>query len=112
MGVFRVGSLALLQFLHLLLIIQYRCLCASAKNDSYAPVRVGVILDLATEAGKRSQTSISLAIEDFYKIHPNFLTRVILSFRYSTQDVLEATSAGTLFLFFNILDEWIKYVAR
>ncbi|KAJ3695950.1 hypothetical protein LUZ60_001327 [Juncus effusus] len=65
-----------------------------AKADSYEPVRIGVILDLQTMAGKRSQTTISMSIEDFYAAHSNFTPRVSLTFRDSKQDALGAASAG------------------
>ncbi|TVU12253.1 hypothetical protein EJB05_45888, partial [Eragrostis curvula] len=40
------------------------------------PVTVGVILDLATELGKRSLLSVEMALKDFYAAHPDFATRV------------------------------------
>ena len=58
------------------------------------PVRVGVILDLATALGKKSLLSLEMALEDFYAAHPNFTTRVEFHVRDSDRDVVTAASAG------------------
>jgi ionotropic glutamate receptor len=34
------------------------------------PIRVGVILDLATALGKKSLLSLEMTLEDFYAAHP------------------------------------------
>ncbi|XP_038976101.1 glutamate receptor 2.9-like [Phoenix dactylifera] len=57
-------------------------------------VDVGVILDLGSIEGKRSRTSISMAIDDFYAAHRNYRTRIILHTRDSNQDDVGAASAA------------------
>ncbi|KAG8056829.1 hypothetical protein GUJ93_ZPchr0002g23150 [Zizania palustris] len=55
--------------------------------------QVGVVLDLGTLVGKVASTSISLALEDFYAVHPNYTTRLVLHFRDSMGDDVQAASA-------------------
>ncbi|KAG6501051.1 glutamate receptor 2.7-like isoform X1 [Zingiber officinale] len=57
-------------------------------------VDVGVILNAGTMAGKRSQTSISMAVDDFYAGHSNYTTRVALHVRDSGGGVVAAASAA------------------
>ncbi|CAN6201597.1 unnamed protein product [Urochloa humidicola] len=57
-------------------------------------VRVGVIVNLASPTGKRLQTSIRMAVEDYYSTHPNSSTRVELHFRHSAGDAVAAISAA------------------
>lgn len=59
-------------------------------------VNVGVILDLASDPGRRWRTSISMAVEDYYATHTNSTTRVDLHFRDSSGDAVAAASAGEL----------------
>ncbi|RCV11756.1 hypothetical protein SETIT_2G211900v2 [Setaria italica] len=54
---------------------------------------IGVVLDLGTMVGKVSRTSISIAVEDFYAVHPNYTTRLILHIRDSMNDDVQAASA-------------------
>ncbi|TVU11263.1 hypothetical protein EJB05_44837, partial [Eragrostis curvula] len=81
------GSSSALFFLFLLLL--------SAAAD-YAParVRVGVILDIASVTGMRLQTSILMAVDDYYSAHPNSSTRIELHFRDSPGDAAGAVSAA------------------
>lgn len=58
------------------------------------PVKVGVILDLATGLGKKSLLSLEMALEDLYAAHPGYTTRVELHVRDSDRDVVTAASAG------------------
>ena len=58
------------------------------------PVRVGVILDLASAVSLRRRTGIRMAVEDYYAAHPGSATRVELHFRDSAGDVVGAASAG------------------
>jgi hypothetical protein len=58
------------------------------------PVRVGVILDWASEVSLRRRTGIEMAVEDYYAKHPGSATRVELHFRDSAGDVVGAASAG------------------
>lgn len=65
----------------------------SAQNST-VPVDVGVILHLRSLPGKRSRTSISMAIEDFYAVHSNYTTRVILHVKDSENEAIGAAAAG------------------
>ncbi|TVU12247.1 hypothetical protein EJB05_45882, partial [Eragrostis curvula] len=65
-----------------------------ATAAATVPVHVGVILDLATELGKKSLLSLEMALEDFYAAHPNFTTRLSLRVRDSERDVVTAASAA------------------
>ncbi|KAJ3695387.1 hypothetical protein LUZ60_000764 [Juncus effusus] len=78
----------------LLLLNFHQNLVVGAQNATPALVRVGVVLDLDSMAGRRSNTSISMAIEDFYAINTNFNTRVVLEYRDSMSNVVSAASAA------------------
>jgi ionotropic glutamate receptor len=70
---------------------------AVAQNVTESKVEefhVGVVLDLGTTVGKVAHTSISIAVEDFYAIHPNHTTRLVLHVRDSKSDDVQAASAG------------------
>ncbi|KAJ1278896.1 hypothetical protein BS78_04G114000 [Paspalum vaginatum] len=54
---------------------------------------VGVVLDLGAMVGKVANTSISIAVEDFYAAHPNYTTRLVLHIRDSMSDDVQAASA-------------------
>ncbi|CAD6219170.1 unnamed protein product [Miscanthus lutarioriparius] len=54
---------------------------------------VGVVLDLGTPVGKVARTSISIAVEDFYAVHPNYTTRLVLHVRDSMSDDVQAAAA-------------------
>jgi glutamate receptor, ionotropic, plant len=81
-------------FLLFVLLISHQFSFSSAQNATRSSVRVGVVLDLGSMAGKRSKTSISMALEDIYAISGNFSTRIELEFRDSMSDVISASSAG------------------
>ncbi|KAK1316440.1 Glutamate receptor 1.2 [Acorus calamus] len=49
---------------------------------------VGLILDSGSLVGKMSNTSISMAIEDFYESHPDYTTRVVLTAETPTWTLL------------------------
>ncbi|KAJ4816509.1 glutamate receptor 2.2 [Rhynchospora pubera] len=90
-------SSSLLSYFFLLLfalLISHHFSIASAQNATPSTVRVGVLLDLGTSSGKRSKTSISMALEDFYAINGNFSTRIELEFRDSMNEVVSAASAA------------------
>ncbi|CAL5058981.1 unnamed protein product [Urochloa decumbens] len=69
---------------------------AVAQNITESRVKefhVGVVLDLGTTVGKVAHTSISIAVEDFYAVHPNYTTRLVLHVRDSMTDDVQAASA-------------------
>ncbi|XP_078157752.1 glutamate receptor 2.8-like [Carex rostrata] len=76
------------------LLISRQFSVANAQNATQRTVRVGVVLDLGSMAGKRSKTSISMALEDFYTINGNFSTKIEFEFRDSMNDVVSAASAA------------------
>lgn len=67
----------------------------NGSNIMENPFHVGVILDLTTLVGKMGQTSISMAIDDFYSINSNYTTRLVLHTKDSGNDVVQAASAGS-----------------
>ncbi|XP_026390852.1 glutamate receptor 2.7-like isoform X1 [Papaver somniferum] len=62
-------------------------------NDK-AILHVGVILDLTSTVGNVTRACISIAYSNFYKIHPNQNTRVVIHMRDSKGDPVTATSAA------------------
>ncbi|PUZ74981.1 hypothetical protein GQ55_1G110300 [Panicum hallii var. hallii] len=68
---------------------------AVAQNVTESKVEefhVGVVLDLGTIVGKVAHTNISIAVEDFYAVHPNYTTRIVLHVRDSLSDDVQAAS--------------------
>ncbi|XP_047046501.1 glutamate receptor 2.8-like [Lolium rigidum] len=68
---------------------------AISQNDPTEEVQefhVGVILDLGSMVGKIARTSISLAMEDFYAVHQNYSTKIVLHIRDSMSDDVQAAS--------------------
>ncbi|KAF8746404.1 hypothetical protein HU200_013347 [Digitaria exilis] len=43
----------------------------NVRESKVEEFHVGVVLDLGTTVGKVANTSISIAVEDFYAVHPN-----------------------------------------
>ena len=85
------SSLAVFLFTLLLVAVLLGPHVATAKG---VPVRVGVILDLASAVSLRRRTGIRMTVEDYYAAHPGSATRVELHFSYSAGDVVGAASAG------------------
>ncbi|RRT60086.1 hypothetical protein B296_00042668, partial [Ensete ventricosum] len=50
--------------------------------------------DKNTLPGKRSRTSIFMAVEDFYAVHSNYTTRVVLHVKDSEKEAIGAAAAG------------------
>ncbi|CAD6337389.1 unnamed protein product [Miscanthus lutarioriparius] len=94
------GGLALL---HLLLVLLSASASASELPPAAAAVRVGVVLDLTSEAGRKSLTCISMALDNFYSAHANSSRRVHLLVGDTRGDVAAAHAgkAGFIFFFFN-----------
>ncbi|WOL15154.1 glutamate receptor 2.1-like [Canna indica] len=68
------------------------------SSSSFATVQVGVILDMDTWIGTLGWSCISMAVDDFYAMHPNSSTRLKLHLKSSQGDVVSAASAAlTLF---------------
>ncbi|RWW24734.1 hypothetical protein BHE74_00024302 [Ensete ventricosum] len=44
--------------------------------------------------GRWSRTSISMAVEDFYAVHSNYTTRVVLHVKDSEKEAIGAAAAG------------------
>ncbi|XP_026383658.1 glutamate receptor 2.7-like isoform X1 [Papaver somniferum] len=63
-------------------------------RDGKAIFHVGVILDLTSTIGNVTDACISIAISNFYKIHPNQNTMVVTHIRDSKGDPITATTAA------------------
>lgn len=72
--------------------------CGNESNETTIKtkslVHVGVVLDLNTQVGAMADVSMSVALDDFYAIHPNYTTRLVLHTRDSEEDDLGAAAAG------------------
>ncbi|KAL5206282.1 hypothetical protein ABZP36_034491 [Zizania latifolia] len=55
-------------------------------------LNVGVILHLQSLVGKMARTSILMAVEDFYAVHTNYKTKLVLHIRDSHGDDIQAAS--------------------
>ncbi|CAK9329799.1 unnamed protein product [Citrullus colocynthis] len=65
--------------------------CVSAGGEV---VKVGVVLDLNTTVGILSNTSIQMALSDFYTVNPQYKTRLSLLFK-DAGDIVGVASAAT-----------------
>lgn len=94
-------------------------LCAATEDMHYdsqptivEEVHVGVILHMESREGKIIHSCITTALSDFYQMHNNYTTRVILHTRDSKAKPLYALSAGepfhTLLVFFTIFSSIIS----
>ncbi|KXG19505.1 glutamate receptor 2.9-like isoform X3 [Sorghum bicolor] len=88
------GGLALLHLLLGVLPSASASASASELPPAAAAVRVGVVLDLTSEVGRKSLTCISMALDDFYSAHANSRRRVDLLVRDSRGDVVAAARAA------------------
>ncbi|KAJ4958247.1 hypothetical protein NE237_025358 [Protea cynaroides] len=55
---------------------------------------VGVVLDLDSVVGKVAQRCISMALSDYYAVHPNYNSKIVLHVRDSRGDAINAASAA------------------
>lgn len=58
-------------------------------------LNVGAILDLQSLVGKIARTSILMAMEDFYAVHRNYTTKLVLHIRDSNGDNIRASKRST-----------------
>uniref|UniRef100_A0A453KVX4 Uncharacterized protein n=2 Tax=Aegilops tauschii subsp. strangulata TaxID=200361 RepID=A0A453KVX4_AEGTS len=56
---------------------------------------VGVILHLKSLVGKMARTSILMAMEDFYAVHRNYTTKLVLHIRDSNGDNMREVGRWT-----------------
>ncbi|RWR75361.1 glutamate receptor 2.7-like protein [Cinnamomum micranthum f. kanehirae] len=71
-----------------------RCSTAAQNKSLNARISfdVGIVLDLESTLGKMSKVCISIALDDFYTTHNNYNTKLILHWRDSNEDDMEAAS--------------------
>uniref|UniRef100_A0A0E0HQ28 Receptor ligand binding region domain-containing protein n=1 Tax=Oryza nivara TaxID=4536 RepID=A0A0E0HQ28_ORYNI len=88
----------------LLLVLAGVAAAAVAGAKSAAAVRVGVVMDLTSDAGRKSAACVSMALDDYYyaaQAHDAdaaaAAARVELFVRDSRGDVVTAADAGTVF---------------
>ncbi|KAJ6373287.1 hypothetical protein OIU76_027594 [Salix suchowensis] len=67
-----------------------------AQNTATIPVNVGVVLDLEFLDANIGLTCINMALSDFYATHGDYKTRLVLTTRNSSNDVVGAAAAGFL----------------
>ncbi|KAJ0833664.1 putative periplasmic binding protein-like I [Helianthus annuus] len=63
-------------------------------NGTTREIAIGVILDLKSSVGKVSKICIEMALRDFYQTHNNYTTKIVLHFRDSKNDRVEAACAA------------------
>lgn len=91
-----------LSLLILLCILNHKICAQSAPSENKnvninnkTLVGLGVILNMESWTGKSIHWCITMAISDFYALHHNYRTRLLLHTRDSKGDPIEALSAGT-----------------
>lgn len=72
-----------------------------APISGAATLNVGVILNLQSLVGKMARTSILMAMEDFYAVHRNYKTKLVLHIRDSNADNVQAASEGNFWVICN-----------
>ncbi|CAN6703772.1 unnamed protein product [Malus baccata var. baccata] len=65
-----------------------------AENIVVEDVYVGLILDMGSREGQIILSCISTALSDFYQLHKNYTTRLLLRNKDSKGKPLHALSAG------------------
>ncbi|XP_044948368.1 glutamate receptor 2.8-like [Hordeum vulgare subsp. vulgare] len=85
----------------LLLLPLFNFVVAQNASRGAQEFHVGGILDLETMVGKIARTSISLAMEDFYAVHQNYSTKLVLHIRDSMRDDVRAASQAI-----NLLEDY------
>lgn len=78
--------------LALVALLLLHVLCVDVPLPAAAAVRVGVVLDLTSDLGRKSLACISMALDDFYGAGSG--RRVVLRARDSSGDVVTAAHAG------------------
>ncbi|XP_037472509.1 glutamate receptor 2.8-like [Triticum dicoccoides] len=76
----------------LLLLTINLAITQNTSREEAQELHVGVILDLGSIVGKMARTSVSLAMEDFYAVHRNYSTKLVLHIRDSMSDDVQAAS--------------------
>uniref|UniRef100_M8AUB0 Glutamate receptor n=1 Tax=Aegilops tauschii TaxID=37682 RepID=M8AUB0_AEGTA len=76
----------------LLLLTINLAVAQNTSREEAQELHVGVILDLGSIVGKMARTSVSLAMEDFYAVHRNYSTKLVLHIRDSMSDDVQAAS--------------------
>ncbi|KAL2461617.1 Glutamate receptor 2.2 [Abeliophyllum distichum] len=64
------------------------------STGSIMNFQVGVVLDLNLPVGRIGQSCLSMALSDFYSVHSNYKTRLVLHLRDSNDSVIDAASAA------------------
>ncbi|PRQ31836.1 putative periplasmic binding protein-like I [Rosa chinensis] len=67
-----------------------------AASTTIIPVNVGVVVDLDEPSGKMYLSCIEMALSDFYAIHADYKTRLVLNTRNSNGDVVGAAAADLI----------------
>ncbi|KZV26724.1 glutamate receptor 2.8-like [Dorcoceras hygrometricum] len=83
----------LFPFLVALVMLPFRA-AQSSSNDSTVDFHVGIILDLNSSVGRVGRSCISMAFSDFYSVHKDYKTRLVLHFRDSNESVVDAAAAA------------------
>ncbi|XP_013721377.1 glutamate receptor 1.3-like [Brassica napus] len=101
---FGIQNQTLVSFLLVLFIfISYNCFVSSQNDDvnevsvseqERVRVRVGMVLNLGSLEGTIVETSVSLALSDFYAVNSDYKTRVSLSVRNSQGEPLLALASA------------------
>ncbi|XP_043710312.1 glutamate receptor 2.8-like [Telopea speciosissima] len=63
-------------------------------NSNTSLFHVGVVLDLKSKMGEIAESCISMALSDFYEIHANYTTRIMLHAMDSEQNVVVSASSA------------------
>ncbi|CAI9769540.1 unnamed protein product [Fraxinus pennsylvanica] len=64
------------------------------STDGIMSFQVGVVLDLKSPVGRIGQSCLSMALSDFYSVHTNYTTKLVLHLRDSNDSVIDAAAAA------------------
>lgn len=79
-----------------------------APISEAATLNVGVILNLQSLVGKMARTSILMAMEDFYAVHRNYTTKLVLHIRDSSADSVQAYTESGVAMIVQVKDDTNK----
>ncbi|KAI3760309.1 hypothetical protein L1987_50702 [Smallanthus sonchifolius] len=77
----------------LILMLSFQTILAAQELQSHKEMQVGVILDMGSRVGKVIYRCITMAISDFYKANPHYITQIVFNTRDTKGEPLNALSA-------------------
>ncbi|KAK9066020.1 hypothetical protein SSX86_015422 [Deinandra increscens subsp. villosa] len=78
----------------MILMLSFQTVLTAQESLSHKEMQVGVILDMGSAVGKVIYRCITMALSDFYKANPQYITRIVFNTRDTKGEQLTAFSAA------------------